>query len=203
VRRHRPPQGWRRGWTPKLVRPRARKRPREIFAVFQTALAGLPLSMADPQIMTLVTVVIGVGFAVTILRNNRMRSLSVATIFVVGYVLSAVAQNSTPKLNNRATQVAPNPEPPWPVKPPWPERPATQVAPNHESSLSEELDKAAMQVLKELENPTTQAIHVPPNLENLWLNPAMQTLKSLAPQLENPTTQTIPNPSAPIRPKTR
>ena len=128
--------------------------------------------MADPQITTLVTAVIAVGFAVTILRSNRLRSLSVAVVFVVGYVLSAEAQNSTPKLNNPATQVAPNPE----------------------SSLSEELDKAAMQVLKELENPTTQAIHVPPNLKNLWLNPAMQTLKSF---------QTIPNPSAPIRPKTR
>jgi len=97
--------------------------------------------MAAPQIMTLVAVVIGVGFAVTILRNNRMRSLSVAAIFVVGYVLSAVAQNSTPKPGKPATQVAPNLEPPWPVKPPWPERPATQVAPNPESSLSEELDK--------------------------------------------------------------
>ena len=77
-----------------------------------------------------------------------MRSLSVAVVFVVGYVLSAVAQNSTPKPNKPATQVAPNLEPPWPV------RPATQVAPNHESSLSEELDKAAMQVLKELEQKT-------------------------------------------------
>ena len=130
--------------------------------------------MADPQIMTLVTVVIAVGFAVTILRNNRMRSLSVAAIFVVGYVLSAVAQNSTPKPGKPATQVAPNLEPPWPVKPPWPERPATQVAPNPESLSSEELDNSAMQVLK-----------------------------SLAPQLENPTTQAIPNPSTPIRPKTR
>ena len=110
-----------------------------------------------------------VGFAVTILRNNRMRSLSVATIFVVGYVLSAVAQNSTPKPGKPPTQVAPNLEPPWPVKPAWPERPATQVAPNPESSLSEELDKAAMRVLKELENPT----------------------------------QAIPDPSAPIRQKTR
>ena len=142
--------------------------------------------MADPQIMTLVTVVIAVGFAVTILRNNRMRSLSVAAIFVVGYVLSAVAQNSTPKLNKPATQVAPNLEPPWPVKPPWPERPAAQVAPNPkppepdnpaaqvapnpESLSSEELDKSATQVLKELENSTTRA---------------------------------IPDPSAPIRQKTR
>ena len=80
-----------------------------------------------------------------------MRSLSVAVVFVVGYVLSAVAQNSTPKLNNPATQVAPNPEPPWPVKPPWPERPATQVAPNPESLSSEELENLATQVLKELE----------------------------------------------------
>src|SRR6516162_6773151 len=134
--------------------------------------------MADPQIMTLVTVVIGVGFAVTILRSNRMSSVSIAVVFVVGYVLSAVAQNSTPKPDKPATQVAPNLEPPWPVKPPWPETPATQVAPNYESSLSEELDKAAMQVLKELENPTAQAIQVPRNLENLWLDPAMQTLKS-------------------------
>ena len=120
--------------------------------------------------MTLVTVVVAVRFAVTILRNNRMRSLSVAAIFVVGYVLSAVAQNSTPKLNKPATQVAPNLEPPWPVKPPWPERPAAQVAPNPkppepdnpaaqvapnpESLSSEELDKAATQVLKELEQKT-------------------------------------------------
>jgi hypothetical protein len=125
-----------------------------------------------------------------ILRNNRISSLSVAVVFVVGYVLSAVAQNSTPEPGKPATQVAPNLEPPWPVKPPWPERPATQVAPNPESSLSEQLDKAAMRVLKELENSTTQAIQVPPNRENLSpeLNSAMQTLKSLA---------------APIRPKTR
>ena len=98
-----------------------------------------------------------------------MRSLSVAAIFVVGYVLSAVAQNSTP-----ATQVAPN------LKPPWPERPATQVAQNPESSLSEELDKAAMRVLKELQNPTTQAIPDPRPPMSLD-NPALQTLKSLAP----------------------
>ena len=106
-----------------------------------------------------------------------MRSLSVAAIFVVGYVLSAVAQNSTPKPDKPATQVAPNLEPPWPVKPPWPERPATQVAPNlkplepdslgaqvapnPESLSSEELDDSAMQVLKELENSTTQAIPDP------------------------------------------
>ena len=101
--------------------------------------------MADPQIMTLVTVVIGVGFAVTILRSNGLRSFSVAAIFVVGYVLSAVAQNSTPKPDKPATQVAPN------LKPPWPERPATQVAPNPESLSSEELDNKATQVLKELE----------------------------------------------------
>jgi hypothetical protein len=107
--------------------------------------------MADPQIMTLVTVVIGVGFAVTILRSNRLRSLSVAVVFVVGYVLSAEAQNSTPKPDKPATRVAPNLEPPWPVKPPWPERPATQVAPNPESLSSEELDNLATQVLKELE----------------------------------------------------
>src|SRR3974390_2142621 len=110
--------------------------------------------------MTLVTVVVAVRFAVTILRNNRMRSLSVAAIFVVGYVLSAVAQNSTPKPGKPATQVAPNLEPPWPVKPPWPERPATQVAPNPQSLsspqsfsppksfFSEELDAPAPQVLK-------------------------------------------------------
>ena len=88
-----------------------------------------------------------------------MRSLSVAAIYVVGYVLSAVAQNSTPQLDNPATQVAPN------LKPPWPERPATQVAPNPESLSSEELDNSAMQVLKsfapQLENPTTQAIPNP------------------------------------------
>ena len=101
-----------------------------------------------------------------------MRSLSVAAIFVVGYVLSAVAQNSTPKPGKPATQVAPNLEPPWPVKPPWPERPATQVAPNPESLSSEELDNSATQVLKSLE-------------------------------LKNPTTQAIPDPSAPIRQKTR
>jgi len=78
---------------------------------------------------------------------------------VVGYVLSAVAQNSTPQLDNPATQVAPN------LKPPWPERPATQVAPNPESLSSEELDNSAMQVLKslapKLKNPTTQAIPYP------------------------------------------
>jgi hypothetical protein len=168
------------GHPPNLVGWRARKWPRKIFAVFQTALAGLLLSMADPQIMTLVTVVIGAGFAVTILRSNRMRSLSVAAIFVVGYVLSAVAQNSTPKPGKPPTQVAPNLEPPWPVrpatqvapnlKPPEPDNPAAQVAPNPESLSSEELDNAATQVLKQLENSTTQA---------------------------------IPDPSAPIRPKTR
>jgi hypothetical protein len=115
--------------------------------------------------MTLVTVVIGVGFAVTILRSNGLRSFSVAAIFVVGYVLSAVAQNSTPKPDKPATQVAPNLEPPWPVKPP---RPATQEEtqgkasptsfpylgakpPNPESLSSEELDNLATQVLKELE----------------------------------------------------
>ena len=176
------PQNW--------LGTRARKWSREIFAVFQTALAGLLLSMANLQIMTLVTTVIAVGFAVSILRSNRMRSLSVAVVFVVGYLLSAVAQNSTPKLNKPATQVAPNPEPPWPVrpakqvapnlKPPEPDNPAAQVAPNPESSLSEELDKAAMRVLKELENPTTRAIpdpSVPTSLDN----PALQTLKSLAP----------------------
>ena len=101
-----------------------------------------------------------------------MRSVSVAVVFVVGYVLSAVAQNSTP-----ATQVAPN------LKPPWPERPATQVPPNPESSLSEELDKAAMRVLKELENPTTQAIPDPSAPISLDNSAAMQTLRSLAPGL--------------------
>ena len=109
-----------------------------------------------------------------------MRSLSVAAIFVVGYVLSAVAQNSTPKPGKPPTQVAPNLDPPWPVrpatqvapnpKPPEPDNPAAQVAPNPESLSSEELDNAATQVLKQLENSTTQA---------------------------------IPDPSAPIRPKTR
>jgi len=74
-----------------------------------------------------------------------MRSLSVAAIFVVGYVLSAIAQNSTPEPGKPATQVAPN------LKPPWPERPATQVAPNPESLSSEELENLATQVLKELE----------------------------------------------------
>jgi hypothetical protein len=115
--------------------------------------------MADAQIMTLVTAVIAVGFAVTILRNNRMRSLSVAAIFVVGYVLSAVAQNSTPELNSSAAQqIAPN------LKPRKPDSPAAQVAPNLES-LSPELDNSAMQALKslapELENPTTQALPEP------------------------------------------
>jgi hypothetical protein len=86
------------------------------------------------------------------MADPQMRSLSVAAIFVVGYVLSAVAQNSTPKLNNPATQVAPNPE----------------------SSLSEELDKAAMRVLKELQIPDPRP---PMSLDN----PALQTLKSLAP----------------------
>src|SRR6516165_7190121 len=102
------------------------------------------------------------------MADPQMRSLSVTAIFVVGYVLSAVAQNSTPKLNNPATQVAPNLEPPWPVKPPWPVRPATQEEtqgkasptsfpylgakpPNPESLSSEELDNLATQVLKELE----------------------------------------------------
>jgi hypothetical protein len=56
-----------------------------------------------------------------------MRSLSIAAIFVVGYVLSAVAQNSTPE----------------------PESPAAQVAPNLES-LSEKPDDSAMQMLKSL-----------------------------------------------------
>jgi hypothetical protein len=50
-----------------------------------------------------------------------MRSVSVAAIFVVGYALSAVAQNSTPKPGKPPTQVAPNLDPPWPV------RPATQM----------------------------------------------------------------------------
>ena len=106
------------------------------------------VSMADPQTM--------------------IRSLSVAAIFVVGYVLSAVAQNLTPGLDNPATQqVAPN------LKPPEPDSPAAHIAPNLES-LSPEPD-----------------------------DPTMQTLKSLAPQLKNPTTQAIPDPNAPIRPKTR
>ena len=98
--------------------------------------------------MTLVTAVIALGFAVSILRNNRMRSLSVAAIFVVGYVLSAAAQNSAPELDNPATQVAPN------LKPLEPNSLAAQVAPNPESLSSEELDKAATQVLKELEQKT-------------------------------------------------
>jgi len=109
--------------------------------------------------MTLVTAVIAVGFAITIPWNNRMRSLSVAAIFVVGYVLSAVAQNSTPELNiPTAQQVAPN------LKPPGPESPAAQVAPILES-LSEGSDNPTMQTLKslapELENPTTRAIPDP------------------------------------------
>ena len=124
--------------------------------------------MADTQIMTLVTAVIAVGFAITIPWNNRMRSLSVAAIFVVGYVLSAVAQNSTPEVDNPAMHVAPN------LKPPEPDSPTTQVAPNLESLSPELLD-----------------------------TPAMQILKSLAPEVENPSTQAIPDPNAPIRPKTR
>ena len=150
------------------------------FCGFQTAPAGLQLSMADPQITTLVTAVIAVGFAVTILRSNRMRSLSVAAIFVVGYVLSAVAQNSTPELDNPATQVAP-------LKPPEPDNSARHVTPN-------------------LEFLSQQRSQVVPNLKSLSEepeNPAMQTLKSLAPELENPTTQAIADPSAPIRQKTR
>jgi hypothetical protein len=100
-----------------------------------------------------------------------MRSLSVAAIFVVGYVQSAVAGNSTPELDNPATQVAPNPKPPEPA----------QVAPK----------------LEGLSKPILESLSEEPD------NPAMQTLKSLAPELENPTTHAIPNPSAPIRQKTR
>jgi len=115
--------------------------------------------MADPQIMTLVTAVIALGFAVSILRNNRMRSLSVAAIFVVGYVLSAVAENSTPEPDNAAMHVAPN------LKPPEPDSPTIQVAPNLENLSPELLDNPAMQMLKslapELENPTTRAIPDP------------------------------------------
>ena len=37
-----------------------------------------------------------------------MRSLSVAAIFLVGYVLSAVAQNSTPQLDSPTVLVVPN-----------------------------------------------------------------------------------------------
>jgi hypothetical protein len=128
-----------------------------------------------------VTAVIAVGFAVTIPRNNRMRSLSVAAILVVGYVLSAVAQNSTPelKLDNpgRPVLVVPN------LKPPVPDNPF-KVTPNLES-LSPVPDNPAAQVA--------------PNLESLSPvpdNPAMQTLKSLAPELESPTTQAIPDASA-------
>ena len=116
-----------------------------------------------------------------ILRNNRIRSLSVAAIFVVGYVLSAVAQNSTPEPGKPATQVAPN------LKPPEPDNSARHVTPN-------------------LEFLTQQRSQVVPNLKSLSEepeNPAMQTLKSLAPELENPTTQAIADPSAPIRQKTR
>jgi len=82
--------------------------------------------------------------------------LSVAAIFVVGYVQSAVAEHLTPELDNPAMHVAPN------LKPLEPESPAAQIAPNPESLSSEELDNSAMQVLKsfapQLENPTTQAI---------------------------------------------
>jgi hypothetical protein len=139
---------------------------------FERIMADQKQIMAAPKSCNdVVTAVIAVGFAVTILRSNRMRSLSVAAIFVVGCVLSAEAQTSTP-----ATQVAPN------LKPPEPDNSARHVTPNLEF-LSQQ-----------------------PNLESLSEepdNPAMQTLKSLAPELENPTTQAIPNPSAPIRPKTR
>ena len=115
-----------------------------------------------------------------ILRNNRMRSLSVAAIFVVGYVVSAVAQNSTPELDNPATQVAP-------LKPPEPDNSARHVTPN-------------------LEFLSQQRNNLVPNLESLSEerdNPAMQTLKSLAPDVDNPTTRAIPDPNAPIRQKTR
>ena len=104
-----------------------------------------------------------------------MRSLSVATIFVVGYVQSAVAENLTPELDNPATQVAPNP------KPPEPDSPAAQVAPK----------------LEGLSKPIFESLSPEPD------NPAMQTLKALAPEIENPPTRAIPNPSAPITPKTR
>jgi hypothetical protein len=119
--------------------------------------------MSDAQIITLVIGVIAAGFAVTILRNNRMRSmrsLSVAVIFVVGYVLSAVAQNSTPELDNPAIQVAPN------IKslPPELDGPAARVAPIIKS-LPPEPDSPAMQTLQSLapalDEPTTQAIPRP------------------------------------------
>ena len=110
-----------------------------------------------------------------------MRSLSVAAIFVVGHVLSAVAQDSTPQLDNPAMPVAPN------LKPPKPDNSARQVTPN-------------------LEFLSQQRNNLVPNLESLSEepdNPTMQTLKSLAPQLDNPTTRAIPDRGAPTTPKTR
>ena len=91
-----------------------------------------------------------------------MRSLSVAVVFVVGYLLSAVAQNSTPKPGKPPTQVAPNLDPPWPVRPATQEETQGKASPtsfpylgakppNPESLSSEELDNLATQVLKELE----------------------------------------------------
>src|SRR5262249_12908932 len=120
------------------------------------------VSMADPQIdrqtMRLGITVIAVGFAVTILRNYRTRSLSAVAFFVVGYVLNAAAQNSTPGLDNPAAQIAPI------LKPLEPENSANQAVPNLEN-LSSESDNPAMQTLKslapKLENPPTQAIPDP------------------------------------------
>jgi len=109
-----------------------------------------------------------------------MRSLSVVEIFVAGWFLNALAQNSTPplELDKPTMQVAPSPEAQEP------DNPAAKVAPNLEnlSPETDNLDNQALQTLKslapELKNPPTQ-------------------------ELENPTTQAIPGPSAPIRPKTR
>ena len=101
--------------------------------------------------------------------------LVIAAIAVGFAVAVALAQNSTPELDNPATQVAPNP------KPPEPDGPAAQVAPK----------------LEGLSKPIFESLSPEPD------NPAMQTLKALAPEIENPPTRAIPNPSAPITPKTR
>ena len=114
--------------------------------------------MADTQIVALVAAVIAASFAVIILRNNRVRPLSVAAICVVEYALSAVAQNSTLEHDSPTMQVEPNPN----LKPSEPDSPATQVAPNLEGLSPELRDNPSMQTLKslapELENPTTQTI---------------------------------------------
>src|SRR5262249_10899702 len=108
-----------------------------------------------------------------------MRALSVAKIFVAGYILSAVAQNSNPplELDSPTMQVAPSPEAPEP------DNPAAKVAPNLEnlSPETDNLDNQALQTLKSLA----------PELEN-----------PSARDLEHTPTQSIPYLSAPTTPKT-